>query len=101
MEASELRAMGFPLTEEGPVQLKRGTGCVKCRGTGYYGRCGIFELFPMTDAIRYQLSKLEPETEIRKTAMKEGMTTLREDAWRKVRQGLTTIEEVLRVTAAD
>ncbi len=101
MEASELKGMGFPLTEEGPVQMKRGTGCVKCRGTGYYGRCGIFELFPMTDTIRYQLSKLEPETEIRKTAMKEGMTTLREDAWRKVRQGLTTIEEVLRVTAAD
>jgi len=102
VKSYDLMGMGFPLEpNDGSVELKRGAGCLKCRGTGYLGRCGIFELFPMTDTIRNQISKLEPETEIRKTAILEGMSTLREDAWRKVKQGLTTVEEVLRVTAAD
>ncbi|HCC54442.1 MAG TPA: type II secretion system protein E [Desulfobulbaceae bacterium] len=103
MSADELRGFGLPvpLDDEGEFELHRGKGCQQCRGTGYLGRCGIFEIFAMTDNIRKQISAGNAETEIRQTAREEGMTTLKEDAWRKVRSGITTPEEALRVTGAD
>lgn len=101
MSAEELKAAGFSVTENGDIELQRGKGCLQCRETGYLGRSGVFEIFPMSDAIRKMISKLEPESEIRKQAIKEGMTTLKEDAWQKVKDGITTYEEALRVTGAD
>lgn len=101
MPAEALKNAGFTVTETENVELQRGKGCLQCRGTGYLGRCGVFEIFPMTDAIRKMFSKLEPESEIRKQAIKEGMTTLKEDVWQKVKNGITTYEEALRVTGAD
>jgi general secretion pathway protein E len=101
MSAEDLRGFGLPVTEEGEIELRRGKGCQQCRGTGYLGRSGIFEIFEMSDKIRKQISGGNSETEIRQTAMEEGMTTLKEDAWRKVRSGITTPEEALRVTGAD
>ncbi|MFA7382905.1 MAG: GspE/PulE family protein [Desulfurivibrionaceae bacterium] len=99
----ELRAFGLPVPagEEGELELQRGKGCPQCRGTGYLGRCGIFEIFAMSDRIRKQISAGHAETELRQTAREEGMTTLQEDAWRKVKSGITTPEEALRVTGAD
>lgn len=75
-------------------------GCGKCHQTGYVDRVGIFELLPVTEAI-HDLITLNPKgREIVKAARREGMTTLREDAVRKLREGSTTVDEVLRVTHA-
>jgi len=103
ISAEELRAFGLPgpPDEEGEFELHRGKGCPQCRGTGYLGRCGIFEIFAMSDKIRKQISAGHAEMEIRQTAREEGMTTLQEDAWRKVKSGITTPEEALRVTGSD
>ena len=101
MSADELRGFGLPVIEEGEFELRRGKGCQQCRGTGYLGRCGIFEIFAMSDKIRKQISGGSAETELRQTAREEGMTTLKEDAWCKVKSGITTPEEALRVTGAD
>lgn len=100
MAAAELAAMGIAVAE-GEVELKRGAGCAKCRNTGYLGRCGVFEIFPMSDAIRQLISSQKSEAELRKRAIKDGMTTLREDAWQKVQAGITTVDELLRITAAE
>jgi general secretion pathway protein E len=101
MTADELRVFGLPVPGEGKFELQRGKGCPQCRGTGYLGRCGIFEIFAMSDRIRKQISSGEAESELRRSAREEGMTTLKEDAWSKVKSGITTPEEALRVTGAD
>ncbi|MFZ5774052.1 MAG: GspE/PulE family protein [Thermodesulfobacteriota bacterium] len=101
MAADDLRDMGLPATETGELELRRGKGCQQCRNTGYLGRCGIFEIFTMSDAMRRQISDLRSETELRDTALREGMTTLKQDAWRKVKEGITTYQEALRVTGMD
>lgn len=75
-----------------------GTGCEECRYTGYRGRTGIFELMVMTEEIRRLVLERASADAIRQTAISQGMQTLRECGWQKVRQGITTIEEVLRVT---
>ncbi|OQX10055.1 MAG: type II secretion system protein E [Desulfobulbaceae bacterium A2] len=98
LPADELRRQGLAVPENGEVRLWRGKGCRQCRNTGYLGRMGIFELFPMTEGMRKLVAARAPTTELKQLAVREGMTTLREDAWRKVRQGLTTVEEALRAT---
>ncbi len=99
--ADELRGLGFPVEESGEVELRRGKGCQQCRGTGFLGRSGVFEIFPMTETLKKMVSKLDSEIEIRKKAIEEGMITLKQDAWQKVKAGVTTYEEALRVTGAD
>jgi type II secretory ATPase GspE/PulE/Tfp pilus assembly ATPase PilB-like protein len=81
----------------GEVTLERGTGCNHCRGTGYRGRTGIYELLPMTDDLRRMLVERPDAPRLRALAQAAGMTTLREDGWIKVQAGITTVEEVLRV----
>ena len=98
MDHQELASMGLDLGKEGKVQLHRGKGCLKCRSTGNIGRSGIFEVLPVTEGIR-KLIKPECDTEaIRDMARKEGMVTLRENAIRKLLDGRTTYQEVMRVT---
>jgi len=80
--------------------INRGSGCDRCGGTGYRGRVGLYELLVMSDAIRHQIAVEADANVIRDQAVKEGMQTLREDALRKLRDGLTTPEEVVRVTRA-
>ncbi|RJX21243.1 MAG: type II/IV secretion system protein [Desulforudis sp.] len=99
VDAEELKRMGFPITERGAIELRRGKGCHHCRGTGYSGRCAIFEIFPMSDQMKKLVAVGAPDAELRQVAVREGMTTLREDAWAKVRKGVTTVEEALRVTS--
>jgi general secretion pathway protein E len=73
-------------------------GCEACDMTGYHGRSGIFELLIVTEGVR-QLILKHSSSDITKTfAVSQGMRTLREDGWRKVREGTTTVSEVLRVT---
>lgn len=99
IDSAELLRMGFPTTESGKMTLYKGEGCRLCRGTGYRGRCGVFEIFPFSTEIKKMTAASESSTELRKVAIREGMTTLREDAWRKVREGITTLEEAIRVTS--
>src|SRR5206468_12518250 len=86
----------------GPVPvLQKGTGCRSCRQSGYRGRTGIHELMVASDPIREMVVSRVNAGVIRHEAMKAGMKTLRQDGWRKVLMGITTIEEVARVTAGD
>ncbi|WP_456386864.1 GspE/PulE family protein [Desulfolithobacter sp.] len=98
VSGAELVRLGFPVEGDGPVELRRGKGCRHCRGTGYSGRLGIFEIFPMSDQLKKLVADRATDARLRQVAIGEGMTTLREDAWRKVRGGVTTLEEALRVT---
>ena len=81
----------------GRVTLMRGRGCQTCRDTGYKGRTGIFELLPLTEPLKRAILDGAGTAELRERARDEGTTTLRGDGWRKVRAGITTVEEVLRV----
>jgi len=75
-----------------------GKGCPACSGTGYRGRSGIYEMLIVTDAIRNLVMKKSDSTSIARQAVEEGMKTLRDDGARKVAAGITTLEEVVRVT---
>ncbi len=81
--------------------LYRGEGCKECRGTGYKGRIGVFENMLVTARIRELILKKAPAEEIEKVAVEEGMLTLRESALEKLRQGLTSVEEVIRETKVE
>ncbi len=80
------------------VLLYRGRGCERCANTGYYGRTGIFELLVVDDNIRKLILKSADSNQIREVARKNGMKTLLEDGAEKIRGGITTLSEVLRVT---
>ncbi len=97
---ANLQGFGFPLPDKPEILLQKGKGCRHCRGTGYYGRAGIFEIFPMSDQIKQRAGQSAPASEIMNIAKSEGMTTLKEDAWLKVMTGLTTFEEAVRVTGS-
>jgi general secretion pathway protein E/type IV pilus assembly protein PilB len=79
--------------------LWRGEGCEACRNTGFRGRSGLFELMVMTDPIADRIMKRAPTFEVIQAARAGGMRLLREDGWSKVREGGTTVEEVLKCTA--
>jgi general secretion pathway protein E/type IV pilus assembly protein PilB len=86
---------------DGPLKLWKGAGCRACRQTGFRGRSGIYELMVTGDTIRDMVVERVNASAIRNQALKEGMITLRQDGWRKVLQGKTTLDEVARVTAGD
>jgi general secretion pathway protein E len=79
--------------------FRRGQGCEACAGSGYRGRTGIYELLLINDELRARIVAGTPLDEIRRMAVQLGMVPLRMDGWNKVRQGLTTAEELLRVTS--
>lgn len=81
--------------------LWRGRGCPNCSLTGYKGRRGIFEIFSMSDEIQRMIFDQRPASELRNAARESGMRTLREDGLLKVASGMTSLEEVLRVTMGD
>ena len=80
------------------ITLMRGKGCSKCRSTGYAGRVALYEMLAMDDTIRDFVTSNPSVTQLRRLLGERGMMSLRDDGLDKVRQGLTTIEEVLRVT---
>jgi type II secretion system protein E len=98
-DPAELLALG--ITDAAGVELLRGKGCDECRGTGYRGRTGIYELFKISEETRSLIVQKVPGGEIRRHAVQHGMVTLREDAWAKACAGLTTVAEILRVTQED
>jgi general secretion pathway protein E len=89
-------AFGVPEEELSGVQC--GAGCQSCRGTGYRGRTGIYELLVMNDHLRREVLQRKDDNELRRNAVLAGMETLREDGLRLVREGTTTPAEVLRIT---
>ena len=86
----------MPATE--PFVAYEGTGCEACGQTGYRGRIGIFELLPIDEDIRVPILEKTSSNIIKQQAVSKGMVTLRGDGLEKVRAGLTSIAEVLRVT---
>ncbi len=102
MPSEEEVPVDFPLEDYTAGQpIYRANGCRQCRGTGYSGRLGIYELLVSNEEIRVLASERRGTSEIRKAAIAAGMRTLRQDGWLKVARGVTTIEEVLRVTKAE
>jgi general secretion pathway protein E len=98
MECGSLCEMGLDLGKNGVIRLYRGKGCIHCRYTGYYGRTSVYEVLPYTNSIR-QLTTAEADlSAIREQAAKEGMVSLRQNAVEKLLNGVTTYQEVMRVT---
>src|SRR5882724_4832812 len=98
VERSYLKRIGFPADEIETAKFYHGTGCEECRQLGYQGRMGIYELLILNEGLRPLILNRAPASTIAQKAMEFGMRTLRTDGWNKVREGKTTIEEVLRVT---
>jgi general secretion pathway protein E/type IV pilus assembly protein PilB len=86
-------------TEAGPVYRAR--GCRHCRQTGFHGRLGIYELLVASEEIRNLANERTPSNQLKQRAIQAGMHSLRNDAWDKVLQGVTTVDEVLRVSKMD
>lgn len=84
-------------TQPGQLQLFRGKGCQECEGTGFLGRIGIFEVLPVSDGISKLILSHTDANEVERKAVEEGMITMKQDGYLKAIEGVTTIEEVLRV----
>jgi len=80
------------------VELARGRGCAKCRNSGFLDRTGLFEIVPITEALGHLIMQTAPTEQMQRLAVKEGMTTLRQDGIAKALAGATTLAEVIRVT---
>ncbi|HEX9691230.1 MAG TPA: type IV-A pilus assembly ATPase PilB [Gemmatimonadales bacterium] len=96
---AELGALGFTAAQAEGITFYKGEGCDACSGTGYKGRQGIYEVMPLSPAIRRVILKGGSAADIQEQALKEGMLTLRMDGIEKVRKGITTLEEVVKETA--
>ena len=93
-----LREMGWAGE---PFTPCRGAGCSNCGGTGFRGRIALYEVMPMSDAVREQILAGATALDLKRTAIQEGMKTLRQSGLEKVAEKMSTLEEVLRVTMAD
>jgi type II secretion system protein E len=101
VERDYLAKIGFPHEEIANTVFYKGEGCEECRTLGYQGRTGIHELLIVNDAVRPLVMNRVAASTIAATAKDQGMRTLRDDGWRKVREGITSVEEVLRVTQTE
>jgi type IV pilus assembly protein PilB len=93
-----LLSIGFTESEAHSLKLVKGRGCEKCGNTGYKGRIGLFEVMDITDDMRELILSGATAVELRRKAVEEGMVTLRQSGLQKIREGLTTIDEVVRET---
>jgi len=100
MPPEALAEVGFSPEEATQLKTYRGTGCQTCNNTGYKGRIGLYEVMEITDDIRELILVGASALELRKRAVEDGMITLRGSGLRKIRDGVTTIEEVVRETVA-
>jgi type II secretory ATPase GspE/PulE/Tfp pilus assembly ATPase PilB-like protein len=91
------KVLGKLLPPKKEIKLTRGKKCPTCNNTGYLGRIGIFEVLPVTEKIARLILERAAAGEIEKQAIEEGMITMKQDGYLKVLEGITTIEEVLRV----
>lgn len=95
-----LRAARITEEQAASMTFFRGEGCDACNGSGYSGRQGLYEVMPMTPGLRRMILQGESTDELNRTAIEHGMITLREDGLVKVRKGITTLDEVIKETAA-
>ncbi len=93
-----LLSVGFSEAEAPTLRLYHGRGCERCNGTGYKGRVGLFEVMELTEDIRELILSGATAVELRRKAIEEGMITLRQSGLQKIRDGVTTIDEVVRET---
>ncbi len=97
----ELRLLGPHAEQVREAKLYRGAGCANCSHTGYKGRWGVFEIFAINDEVRHMIYEQVTAADLRRKARELGMRTLREDGLRKALAGMTTLQEILRVTMGD
>ena len=95
-----LMEIGFSAEEAGKLKTYKGQGCSTCNNTGYKGRVGLYEVMEVTDEVRELILIGASALELRKKAIEDGMITLRESGLYKIREGVTTVEEVVRETVA-
>ena len=96
-----LESIGFPVDDLPTGAICEPVGCEECRGTGYAGRTGIYEILLISDTIRQMIVDRKSAAEIKENALQNGMHTLRMDGFRKALDGVTTLEEVIRVASED
>jgi type II secretion system protein E len=101
VEPGYLLKIGFPRDEIATTTFYKGAGCEECRQLGYQGRLAIYELLLVNENLRPLIMNRAPASTIAQKAIEQGMRTLRMDGWNKVKAGITTIEEVLRVTQTE
>ena len=99
-DAIKRLGMNLDVLDKGEVTFYRGRGCDNCKGTGYKGRTGVYELMPVTDKVRELILARASSYAIREAAIEAGMRTLKDDAMEKILLGITTLEESLRVIYA-
>jgi len=100
LSGDEWRMMTAPWKAKPPTRIYQANGCLKCRNTGYYGRIGVYEIMPMSHDLKDLISSNASLADIRQKAFALGMKSLRLAGAQKVAHGLSTVEEVLRVTPA-
>ena len=98
LSEDQMRSLQIPRTDK-QLPVKFGKGCTHCRGTGYYSRTGIFEMMEMTPNIIRMINNKDDAKTLKREAVSDGMLTLREAAIRKMAMGVTTFEEVVRITS--
>ncbi len=102
VDVEELLALGIPEEEIGRFEIFRPVGCEECYGTGYHGRTAIYEMLSVTEEINQHILRAnDGGASLKRRALECGMRTLRQAALQKLREGITSIEEVVRVTAPD
>ena len=97
---AEKEIKNLPEKEEKPakIQFFHGKGCANCSNTGYKGRVGIFEVFNLTDELKEMVAQKTSGTQLGKKAIEQGMVTMKQDGILKAIDGITTLEEIWRVT---
>jgi len=101
VKVADLAPLALGKDPETELELKMGKGCQQCRNTGYLGRSGIFEVLPMSEKLRHLTNRKGSLAELQKVALHEGMLTLQQSAVDKMLRGVTTFEEVIRVTMGE
>ena len=95
--AEAVRKFGMTMSSDQDISFYRGRGCDHCKMTGYRGRSGIHEVLPMTERVRALCLQRASTAEIRQAAVEDGMRTMQDDGLRKTLDGVTSMEECLRV----
>ena len=97
----QLGELGFTDAEMPTIAPVRGQGCAACHGTGYRGRIGLFEILPVSESFRSRILERHTVDELKQQALADGLKTIRRSGLDKIKQGLTTIEEVVSVSTED
>ena len=97
VDEKDWKQLTSPWLVKAPEKIYRANGCLECRGTGFLGRMGIYEVMPMSNTLESLIDDATDHAKLRQAAMKEGMHSLRLSGAHKVAAGLTTINEVMRV----